>query len=163
MENIEEVYKDVRPTIKSGDILAWTHKSWKSWYDIKIMIVRLMQLSEYCHVGIAVVGQDRVWIVESVTPLVRIVPLSGELPCYVITGNGLTDKQRLKAISMIGKAEYSQWEAIKAFFKGNTLNDDRLQCAEFVAEILDLPCKATPSSIVDYKLSQGASLIKVAE
>lgn len=160
---IEECYKNIRPAIKSGDILAWTHRKWTSWYDIKVMMVRLFQLSEYCHVGLALVEDGRVWVLEAVTPYVRKVPLSDELPCYVITGNGLTEEQKLKAISLVGKAEYSQWEAIKAFFGKNTLNDDRIECAEYVCQILDLPCKAIPTTVVDYKLSQGALLTKVSE
>lgn len=38
-------YKEIRPLIKSGDILAWSHRGWKSWYDIKIQFVRMAQLN----------------------------------------------------------------------------------------------------------------------
>ena len=160
---IEQIYKDIRPQIKSGDVLGWTHRKWNSWYDLKVMFVRLAQMSEYSHVGIALVEDGRVWVLEAVTPLVRKVPLSDDLPCYVVTGNGLTPEQRLKALSMVGKAKYSQWEAVKAFFGKNTLEDDRIECAEFVVEVLGLSCKAIPSEVIDFKLSQGALLTKVAE
>jgi hypothetical protein len=156
-------YAEYRGKIKSGDVLAWSFRGgwFDSWHSFKINAVRLFQRSEYSHVGIAWVIAGRVFVLESVVPLVRSVPLSGLLPAYVISGRGLGRDQLELALSMVGKAEYSQWEAIKAFFGYNSLENDRIQCAEYVIKVLDLNCQATPSEVVRYMIHHGARLTEV--
>ena len=46
-------YEDVRPTITSGDIVAFTHTGWSSWSDIESQIVRMATRSEFSHVAMA--------------------------------------------------------------------------------------------------------------
>jgi hypothetical protein len=146
-------YIEYRSKIKSGDLLAWSHRSWKTWYDIKIQLVRIFTQSEYSHVGVAWVYQDRVFVIESVTPFVRIVPLSNLLPCYVISMNLPWSKETENlALGMVGKAGYSQLEAIKAYF-GKNKDPNAWECAEFVQKIyrsenLNLDCKDVPSDLV---------------
>lgn len=156
-------YADYRGKIKSGDILAWSHR--EGWFDsfhsFKVNCVRLFQRSEYSHVGIAWVVAGRVFVLESVVPLVRVVPLSGLLPAYVASGNGLRKDQLERALGMVGKAEYSQWEAIKAFFGYNSLENDHIQCAEYVIDVLGLDCPATPSEVVRHMIHHGAHLTEV--
>ena len=150
--------------MNSGDILAWTHRGWfKSWYDFKVMLVRLFQMSAYCHVGLFIKDDlGKGWVVEAVTSGVRKVPLT-ELPCYHLTGNGLTDAQRTLAYDLLSNPnmQYSQWEAILAFFGLNSTRNDQIECAELVTMVLGLPCKATPSAVVEYALSKGATLTEI--
>src|SRR3990167_457790 len=75
-------YAEVREHLKSGDLLAWSHRGWGSWYDFQIQMVRMFTRSEYCHVGIAWVVSERVFVLEAVSTGVRIFPLSRELPFY---------------------------------------------------------------------------------
>lgn len=156
-------YVDARPTIQSGSVLAWTHRSWRTWYDIKIQMVRLFQLSEYCHVGIALVMGGRVWVLEAVTPRVRLVPLSNLLPCYHLTGSGMSDEQIEAGLAWVGKEdiEYSQIEAVRAYFGKNNRADGHIQCAEMVNTLLALPCKDTPSATVAYLLGNGSTLTEL--
>lgn len=154
-------YANYRDKIKSGDVLAWTHRaSWfSSWYDFKVNFVRLVTMSEYSHVGIAWVFQGRVFVIESVTPFVRIVPLSNLLPAYVLTGKGeLTEEQLNKAIELVGVGKYSIPEAMIAFLDKNDIHNDKWECAEFVKYVLDLDCTATPAKVVQ-KMQEGDSTL----
>lgn len=154
-------YSEIRDSIKSGDILAWTHRFKWTWYDIKCYAVRIFTVSEYSHVGIAVVQNGRVWVLEAVTPTVRLVPLSGEIPCYIVGGTGLTEAQLLKGMALVGKAKYSQLEAIKAFFGLNSVENDKWECGELVNYVLDLEGQAVPSKIVESMLDKGSTITKV--
>lgn len=146
-------YTAVRSHIQSGDILAWSHRKVKSWYDFKVMMVRLFTMSEYVHVGVAWVYNGRIFVIESVIPYVRIVPLSNLLPCYVIhTNTKWKPETEQRAMDLVGLAGYSQLEAVKALFSANK-DPNKWECAELVQELykcdgIDLNCKAIPSAIV---------------
>lgn len=154
-------YEEARASIKTGDVLAWTHKSWRSWYDIQIQIVRFFTQSEYSHVGIAWCIAGRVFILESVGAGIRIFPLSLELPFFhLATGKSLTRDQLEFALSKMGQ-RYSKVEGVLAMFGLNNRKDDAWQCAEYVCTVLGLPCKATPSAVVAHLLESGATLKEV--
>jgi hypothetical protein len=100
-------------------------------------MVRAFTQSEYSHVGIAWCIGDRVFVLESVTPLVRIYPLSklGEFYHVPLPVNW-EDAPLEYALSKVGEP-YSQLQAIQAVF--NTPKDDSFwQCAEYAARVLRL-------------------------
>ncbi len=146
-------YQHCRDAIRSGDLLAWSHTGWKTWTDWKIQAVRFFTQSEYAHVGLAMVFGGRVWVLEAVKPVVRIVPLSNLLPAYwVHLPVKWTWNAEEYAFSLVGKAKYSEWEAIKAYF-GRNVNGEAWQCAELVHAVLQqcglhLPCLDTPAEMV---------------
>jgi len=156
-------YLDARSKIKNGDLLAWSHRGWSTWKDIKVQLVRLFTRSEYSHVGVAMVFGGRVWVVESVKPLVRIVPLRNLLPCYwAPTGLQWTEQTREYALGLVGSGCYSEWEAVKAFFGHNT-NPQAWECAELVQSIyrcagVRLHSRAVPSDVVREVLERGAHI-----
>lgn len=158
-------YSAFRQQIETGDVLAWTHRGWGSWYSFKIQLVRLFTRSEYSHVGIALVMGGRVWVLEAVTPGVRLVPLSNLLPCYHLTGNGMSVEQVEAGLALVGKDDvvYSQWEAVKALFGKNDPADGKIQCAELVIGLLGLQCRATPSDVVGTMLANGSTLTEVSK
>jgi len=148
-------YKETRGTIRSGDVLAWSHSRWRSFYDFKVQLVRIFTQSEYCHVGIAWCVAERVFILESVSAGVRIYPLSKECPFYWIPMSlDWTQGAEEFALAQVGEP-YSQLEAVLAFFdKDDKDNLDIWECAKFVKAVLHklmptiLPCRATPSAVV---------------
>lgn len=158
-------YDLARLTIKSGDVLAWTHKKWNSLYDLQVQAVRLFTQSEYCHVGVAWVVSGRVFVIEAVTPKVRIYPLSKLLPFYLIrTKPYWNDIVEERALSRVGDS-YSKKQAILAFLNKIKNSEDSLwECAEQTIDILSagmilpLQTQATPSNVVqkllelDYRL-----------
>ena len=104
--------------------------------------------------GIAWVFGGRVFVIESVQPMVRIVPLSNLLPCYWVHLPDVlwTRDTEEYALSLVGTAKYSQLEAIKAFFRLNH-SENLWECAELVKAIYEhcrvfLPGKATPTEVV---------------
>ena len=154
-------YNTARPLIKSGDLLAWTHRSWKTWADIKIQLVRFFTQSEYSHVGIAYVIDGRVFVIEAVRPLVRIFPLSKTGTFYHLPLNGTWSTWAAEyAMSHIGEP-YSQLQAVQAFFKPLT-HDGLWECAELALAILDqtgvnLGQVATPTAVVYEAMQQGST------
>ena len=101
-------YKDYRKNIKSGDLLAWTHRGWKSFYDIQIQAIRFFTQSEYSHVGIAWWSADRLFIIEALPPRVRIFPLSLAGDFYHIDINEPFEKEVEEfALNQVGE-EYSK-------------------------------------------------------
>ena len=160
-------YKQARPLIKSGDILAWSHRGWKSWYDIKIQFVRLFTQSEYSHVGTAWVIGERVFVIEAVQPKVRIYPLSklGEF-YWLSTGAQWKDETLEYALSKVGQ-NYSQLQAMQSAFD-EPPDDDKQQCAELTARIakmdgINLGTTYTPSSVVRSAQLLGGNLVLVQE
>lgn len=157
-------YQEVRGEFQSGDLLIFTHTAWRSVKDILSHVVRLFSTTEYCHVGVAIVLGGRVWIAESVSPVVRLVPLSNLAKggFFVIpTRTPMGDEELEYLLSKVGLSEYSKWQAIKAYLNKLTLGDDDLfECAEYVIcarklSGLDLGNRAVPAAVVKEALKQG--------
>lgn len=160
-------YSKVRDSIKSGDILAWSHRSWSSFYDLQIQAVRFATQSEYCHVGTAWVVAGRVFVIEAVTPKVRIYPLSKLLPFYLIKLDGnWTNEAEEFGLAQVGM-EYSKLQAIESFFRVPKA-DNLWQCAELTAAIARhngfmIGKKLTPSALVEEILGYAGGLMLVTE
>lgn len=146
------IYKEYRENIKSGDLLAWSHRGWNSWSDIKIQIVRIFRRSEYSHVGTAWMVGNRVFVIEAVEPCARVYPLSKLGNFYHCPLNApWSASTEEAALSYIG-SEYKQLQAIKANFrplgKGNVS-----ECAALAIQIashdgIDLGEWATPDAVM---------------
>ena len=154
-------YADARAAIKTGDVLAWSHRAspFASFYDFQMWIVRLFQRSEFSHVGISVVLAERVFVLESVSGGIRLMPLSKSLPCYLLPYKPI-DLDR--AMSVCGEP-YSKFEAIRGWAGSTDATNHVWQCAEFVAWAHQLPCPSTPSGVVNYLLDQGYSMTEITE
>jgi hypothetical protein len=156
-------YADARPQIKSGDLLAWSHRGWRSWYDVQIQLVRFFTQSEYSHVGVAWITGGRTFVIEAVTPKVRIYPLSKLGDFYWIPDFiEWTHDTEEKALSHVG-TEYSKLEALSAFF-GKSWDSAKMQCAKFALTVRGLKTtNLTPSDVVDIALMDGCVLHKVEQ
>ena len=159
------MYKHARPLIKSGDILAWSHRGVHSWHDLKVWFVRMFTRSEYSHVGTAWVVGERVFVIEAVMPLVRIYPLS-KLGDFYHLGMGAYWRRATEALalSFVGH-QYNQLQAMQAPFI-TPPDDDRWECAELVAAIarqdsIDLGVVYTPSEVVLAAQKRGAAMTLV--
>jgi hypothetical protein len=159
-------YQDVRPTIRSGDLVAFSHGSWKSWSDIKVNFVRMFTRSTYSHVAIAWVVGGRVFLLEAVKPKTRIFPLSLEGDFYLLPMNAKWSATTEEfALDHIG-VEYSEITAIRAFF--NPLEAGNMeQCAAYVREVLlvdgiDLGKRSTPDAVVKAAQDRGCLLWTVS-
>lgn len=153
-------YQDFRQSIKSGDVIAYTHKGIRSYYDFKVWLVRLFTQSEYVHVAVAWCVAGRVFLLEAVASGVRIFPLSLDLPCFHLTGNGLTDAQLEYAMQRVGQG-YSFIECAAGYLGKNNPDDTNWECAEYVAAILNLSCRATPSAVVQHMLMTGSTMTEI--
>ena len=147
-------YTEARPEIRSGDLLAWSHERWGSWYDFKVQMVRVFTRSVYCHVGIAWEIAGRVFVLEAVSAGVRIFPLSRLLPFYWIPLRANWESEvEAWALRQVG-APYSQWQAVLAGLGLLKPGEDSIwQCAEYAAEVarragVELGAEATPNAVV---------------
>ena len=158
-------YEQARPMIRSGDILAWSHRGVRSWHDLKIWLVRMFTRSEYSHVGTAWVVGNRVFVIEAVMPKVRIYPLSKLGDFYWLQMGAYWRKAtETLALSFVGD-DYSQVQAMVSPFI-TPPKDDRWECAELVATVarqdsIDLGDVYTPSEVVLAAQKRGAPLTYV--
>lgn len=129
-------YQEVRSTIKTGDVLAWSGGSWTTLQGIQLNIVRMFTRSTFDHVGVALVIGGRVFVVEAVVPTVRIFPLSKVLPFYYVRVpfDATADMEQVM-MDLVGRP-YSKIEAIKAFFTKATTSTTVWECAKLVNEVL---------------------------
>jgi hypothetical protein len=145
-------YDEARSSIKTGDLLAWSHIGIKSFHDLKVAIVRAATRSEYSHVGMALVMGGRVWVVEAVKPCVRIFPLSRCGSFYLTPLQATWDVATHElALAHIGD-EYSELDAVKAFL-GASMKNTLSECAALVLALCDsagisLGERATPDAVV---------------
>jgi len=150
-------YSQARPDLKSGDVVAISSNSLVS------KAIRIFTRSEYSHVGIILDIHGRKLLLEAVPPVVRIVPLSSVNPFYIVKmGKVLSAEAENLAFSFVGKAEYSNLEALKSYF-GFNRNPNFWQCVELVKRVLEengthIDCKDTPAALVKYLLQDGKSL-----
>lgn len=155
-------YKDIRPTIKSGDLIAWS-----SGKGIQVNIIRIFTRSEYTHVGIAWVVDGRIFVVEAVpSDGICITVLSEHQPFYHVShGDAFkwtADMERFM-LSKVGE-EYSRWEAILGFFN-KTRDNGIWECAELVRETYSITdgcidrIPATPTKMVEYCMKHYHSAI----
>lgn len=162
-------YAAARDKIRSGDLLAWSHRGWSTWHDIKIQLVRFFSQSEYSHVGTAYVGQGRVFVLEAVQPLVRQFPLSKLLPFYWLPMNALWRPETEEfAFEKIGEP-YSQHEAVLAFLGRLKPGSSKLwECAEYSGAIakadgIDLGARAVPTDVVQAAMRRAGVVLNYVE
>ncbi len=157
-------YEAARDLIRSGDLLAFSHRPWRSWYDIKIQLVRMFTRSEWCHVAIAWRVGGRVFVLEAVQPKVRMVPLSlfkNEGFAHIPLKRAIGTEELEFLMGQVGRAKYSQWQAVLAYLGRLKLGADSLtQCCEYAigARKLsgrDLGSVATPTAVVQEALKYG--------
>ena len=147
-------YRDIRSEIKSGDLLSWSHRGWRSWYDLQVQFIRVFTRSEYSHVGAAYILGPRLFVLEAVSPRVRIFPLSSLLPFYWTTVPTLNWTIELEdwALNTVGQP-YSKWHAIQHGAKHEPGKaPPPWQCAEWYREMarrggIDSDYRATPTCV----------------
>lgn len=159
-------YPNARPLIRSGDLLATSHGSWRTWQGIRTNLVRIFTRSTYSHVGTAWVVGGRVFVLEAVKPKIRIFPLSnwGHFYWVDLDASWRADTEEF-ALARVGY-DYSDLDAIKGFL--DCLEPGKVsQCAAFVIEVLkhdgcNLGQRATPDAVVQAALDlQGSELVSV--
>jgi hypothetical protein len=155
-------YSTIRPTIRSGDLIAFSHGGWSSWSSFKTMLVRMFTLSTYSHVAVAWVVAGRVFILEAVKPKTRIFPLSLEGDFYHLPlGAPWKPETEEFALQRIG-VDYSEVNAVRAYFKpleaGNVS-----ECSAYVREVMlvdgiRLGELARPDAVIKAAQARGAKL-----
>jgi hypothetical protein len=159
-------YLEVRPGIKSGDLLAWSNRKVESFKDLLLQVVRIFTKSEYTHVGVAWVVDERVFVIEAVMPVVRIYPLSSLTPFYLIPLKLEWKKETENfALEQIG-LDYSIMQAVESLYECPNV-DDNWQCAELAHAIIlkdgvDLGNNYTPADLVRnaLRISDGLRFVE---
>lgn len=163
-------YNDFRPAIKTGDLLAFSHVSWETWRDWLNHAVRFYTESEFSHVGMAYVINDRVFVLEAVAEGVRMFPLSTSLPFYHVSNpKPLTETAANYAFNKLGVKYENRFKMLLNVFFNMELNKNgRLQCSEYFNLILRandqfLTVIDTPAAIVGSAMKRWGPLTYVEE
>ena len=80
-------YSEIRPTIRTGDLLAWNITSPSDMGDLFLYSYQKIFNIKYSHVGIAAVLGGRLFVVEAIPPVVRLYPISRKSNFYLIPCN----------------------------------------------------------------------------
>jgi hypothetical protein len=108
-----------------------------------------------------------VFLIEAVSPKVRLMPLSNLKDTgfyWIKTDTPMSDEELEYGLKWVGVGEYSKLEAIEGQL--GTLDvgsDDKWQCSELVIAMrklsgLDLGPKITPAAVVQKALEKGFTL-----
>ena len=155
----------MRATIKSGDLLAFSHGNWKTWGGIKTEAVRIFTRSTYSHVGMAYVIGARVFVLEAVKPCIRMYPLSLSGDFYHLPLKQKWNKACERfALACLG-IKYSEVTAMEAYI--HPLEDGNVsECAAYVREVfkrmsIDLGDRSTPDAVILKAQMLGAPSIYI--
>lgn len=138
--------------IKAGDLLAW------SGSRPFAKLVRIFTMSEFTHVGIAVVENDEVYVIEAIAPKVRKVKLGKRVPFYHIPMNVVATKKEMDYLHSLIGAKYSYVQAVLSFF-GIYIDDNRWYCTELAYEFYDrlglnFSKKLTPTKFINQAIKK---------
>lgn len=144
--------------VQSGDLLAFTTAERGSFMGRLVQnFIRVMTLSEYAHVGVAITLNGIPHVLEAIQPKIIIRPLKTDEVFYVVPMH--IEKHDTNTLyemmqDYIG-CKYSIWDCIQAYVGRISKRDDRWQCAELAADLyerLELtdfkPRRKTPSHVV---------------
>ena len=140
--------------IKSGDLIVWNRG--KRIYNT---LEKVFTLSMFTHVGIAVVEEDGIYVVEAIAPQVRKVRLDIRFPClYIPMEMDFDYEHQIYLENFIGD-EYSKLQAVLSIF-GIYINDNQWYCSELAYNYyttfkpeLKLENDLTPTRVVDRIMS----------
>ena len=146
------LYEKYRPRIKSGDLLAWDYVVPSKLGTIYGYLIQMFTRDRYTHVGIALVEDDRVLIIEAAPPEIQISCLSKFIPFYHIPMDIEWTEEHSRILKSRLGERYSRWEAVKSYFT-SPKQDRYWQCAEFIhwyyKQIgLDYKFGYTPKSVI---------------
>lgn len=140
--------------IKSGDLIAWTGR--RGFYN---QLIRLVTLSEYTHVGIAVIENGKLYVVEATRPVVRKVELASKTPFYHIPMGVVVDTVLTNLLEQFIGKQYSMLQAMLSVFN-IYINDDKWYCTELCYEFykkagIEFNKRLTPTKFVRQAISYG--------
>lgn len=156
-------YEDARPLFQDGDAVILPHNKFRSFYDFKIWLIKFFDTTPYTHVAMIKKFGDRLWVVESVRPFVRIGTLSSMLDqggfWWINLNHPATEAETEDVLADVNVQQYSQIRAVLGklgFIKKNKIGTARfVSCAEwFMSERaisgMEFNCDPTPSALVHY-------------
>ena len=166
----KRIYADYKEYIKTGDLLVWGADKTASLVERVISyFIRLFTVSNFSHVGVALVLSTRLFVVEAKRTGVVITPLSDRDVFYHIPMNVPAEVQLEDfLISKVG-CKYSFTGLFRGFFLNDAdVTDDSYQCAELVNEVykkcgIDLGGAYTPRKIVDTVMARSACGLRLVK
>lgn len=162
-------YKKHRNKIKTGDLLIWSDNYGSFLSKLFLSIVRFFTRSEFAHVGIAIVKEDRLYVLEATIPEIQLIPVSSldefyHLPLYLDLE---PNDDRLGFLYDKIGLPYSMIDAVKAYLGITNLSNKKWQCAELANKFykhigLNFGRSYTPTKLVNRIMKEtGYSLVYV--
>lgn len=165
------LYSQIRNSIETGDLLAWRITRATTIFDFILLLYQKFFKAKFAHVAVAVRVENRLFAVEAVPNMVRIIPLSMLGNFYLIRA-GVEDNGRHFGILArhLGKT-YSLLDLVKNLL-GIKGDDSELYCSElalqyyeeigyFVEQFDEFDERIpTPDDIVERVLAESKGLIE---
>ena len=129
-------YSQYRNNIQSGDLLMWETREMASYSDFLLILVQKILNTKYSHIGIAVVENNRVMVLQADIPEVELVPVSATDDFYHLPlGIEWKPEYTNFLYKELGK-KYSVMDALKFFFRIKRDNT-KWYCSELAAYFYD--------------------------
>lgn len=156
-------YSDIRPQIRSGDLLAWRGSTAFS------RLIRHWTGGSYGHVGIAWLFKNRVFVLqEKERQGINLVALSDNLPCdWIATDAVWTDAVETEAMRHLGQS-YGMLNCVLAGLNIEPVGVKRI-CSEYayrllqLSGVIDKQHALTPTQLVNLLLDLGKGLATVSK
>jgi hypothetical protein len=128
------LYSEIRPKIRTGDLLAWEVTTISSALDLALLAYQKIYKTNISHVGMAYVFGDRVFCLEATPPAVRLIPLS-MLDDFSLLQANIDWKPSYDRVALkyIGR-DYSLTDHLKGMMHFKT-SDKELYCSELLSRI----------------------------
>ena len=141
--------------ISTGDLIIWADHRDKE-FSIGTFVIRLFTASIFTHVGIALVEDGKVSVVEALPPKVKKSGLTNRKPFYVIKKNVKPTEEDIDfLLSKIG-LEYSVLQAALSKLR-IYIHDDKWYCTELAQEFYNkIGYPKIPKLLLPYQLVQNA-------
>lgn len=167
----QHLYSDVRDTLQTGDLIATRTTKIETFFDFVLYWYQKLFKRRFSHVGVVLRVGDRIFIVEAVPKVVRMIPLSMYSNFYLIR-TGVKDSSRHfhNLTRHLGKP-YSLLDLIKGMLNIKGSEND-LYCSElaltfyqdigYFTDVVDEfdEHTSTPDELVDWVLTQSKSEIE---
>lgn len=153
------LYSQVRPNIRSGDMIMQRVTTMSSFLDFLLILYQKFFKSKFSHVGVALVYGGRVFCLEATPPVVRLIPLSmiGDFS-IVHTNLEWSEPSDGCALKYIGR-DYSLTDFMRGILHLST-SPKELYCSELLARIYkdlglvqDLEDGSRPDKIIEKVIS----------
>lgn len=152
------LYSEIRDELETGDLVAWDTTEIEDFFDFILFIYSKVFRVKYTHVGVVVKFGSRIFVLEAIPPVVRLVPLSAKRDFYLIKTKApvLFRENGINYLFKFIGRKYSILDFVRTMLKLKSSDED-FYCSELAAKyyksigyILDEKIGHSPQNLVEH-------------